>query len=334
MFSFHISRNQLFSFLPFEVINSFSRKIKYRDKILSLMYHEVLSDDDDIDAWTIVKESQFEKQMKYIKRNFDVVSIDEAIEIISKPGTHSGRYAVVTFDDGYRGNHTVAQPIIESLQIPVTVYVATKFIETGELYWYDKLIERIHNLGTTTIDLKEFGFEKYPINHQKTGVGRWKETAKLLEVLKMLSPGQRKEAVKTILDECKAEADVSSSILPLTKGELRKMAVSPYIEIGAHSHCHNILTQLSNHELQETIQKSKDLLEKWTGRSINHFAYPNGNFNPQVEEMVGVLGFRSSQATLSRLWGKEDRLTAIPRIAIGRYDSYGYFKVLTSGVLV
>src|SRR5687767_12989429 len=76
-----------------------------------LMYHELLPDDHVVEAWTVVSESEFRRQVDYLRRHFDIVSIDAALE--REAGSRPA--AVLTFDDGGAGNHAHLLPIIDSM---------------------------------------------------------------------------------------------------------------------------------------------------------------------------------------------------------------------------
>ena len=113
--------------------------------------------------------------------------------------------------------------------------------------------------------------------------------------------------------------------------ELRELAASPLVTIGAHSHCHNILTQLPASAVAESLATSKQLLETWTGRPVRHFAYPNGDHDAAVISQVKSAGFESAMTTVARPWTRDDSPFTIPRIGVGRYDSAALFKAKVSG---
>ena len=73
--------------------------------------------------------------------------------------------------------------------------------------------------------------------------------------------------------------------------------------------------------------KSRDLLGAWTGRSIDHFAYPNGNHNDALVREVERLGFRSAFTTRKGLWRRDTTRFAAPRVPVGRYDDLDKFKL-------
>ena len=68
------------------------------------------------------------------RRNIDIVSMDEAQRRLVEGGR---RFAVLTFDDGYRDNLVHALPILERHEAPFIVYVATGFAgRFAPLWWW------------------------------------------------------------------------------------------------------------------------------------------------------------------------------------------------------
>ena len=325
-------RTTLHKALSFEPVLGNMRNSRLSQKTIVLMYHEVADDGDDIEAWTVVRKSDFMRQMEYVSAHFDVLSLEEALARMEN-GTNGGERpsAVITFDDGYNGNRRVLLPIVKAMNLPVTVFVASRAVQEGLLYWYDRLISAFQDNTPRVLDLKRLSLGNYRINRCR-GSENWREIDRLLRDLKGLGPHARAAAVESILGELRPSAGKKSFALgPLSTKELFELSESRLITIGAHSHCHNILTQLSGEEVRESVKTSKELLEKWTGRSMRYFSYPNGNYNDTVVDIVKDLGFKCSFTTVSRPWSKEDPVFTIPRIGVGRYDSIENFKIKVSG---
>ena len=303
------------------------------DRIAVLMYHELARDDADIEAWTVMRESEFVRQLEFLVRHYDVVSLDQALAYRqSRPASTHPR-VVITFDDGDRGNATVLLPLIEAFKVPVTIYIATRQIAESKSYWFDRIINALQTNQVVTVNLRAYGLRTYQINRVR-GEKNWHQISCLLEDLKSLTPDVREAAVETALGSLSAAVrGRDSQIEPMSVSQVKALATSPYITIGAHSHCHNILPQLGPAEIEQSIRLSKSLLENWTGRPIDHFAYPDGVYNDTVCEIVRRAGFRSAVITEPTLWRDGDSSFSIPRIGVGRYDSLERFKLnLIGGV--
>lgn len=322
------SLNKVFSFEPFL---SNLRSFKLPNKTIVLMYHEIADDKDDIEAWTVVRKSDFIRQMEYVSEHFDILGMEDALGRMSDGRAGSKKpSALITFDDGYNGNNRVLFPIVKSMNLPVTVFVASGAVNEGQLYWYDRVIIALQGNAQVALDLRRLDLGSYRINRYR-GAENWREIDRLLCDLKALEPRKRAAAVESIIDELGPRKAAPYFMGPLSHAELVELSGSPLITIGAHSHCHNILTQLPVQEVRKSIQTSKELLEKWTGRKMRYFSYPNGNYNDSVVDIVRGLGFECSFTTVSRPWGADDSVFTIPRIGVGRYDSFESFKIKVSG---
>lgn len=314
------------------VINILRRAI--RANVIVLMYHEVAEDSNSLDAWTVVRKSDFVRQMEYLTEYYNVIPISEAVARMGsdKPSTNEQPAAVITFDDGYSGNRNVVLPIISSMNIPVTVFVATRAVQEGILYWYDRIICALEGMDVGILDLAEYSLGVYPVNMTK-GATNWMERGRLLEDLKKLSPELREKVVEAILNKLEIDNSRPCGLSFMTISELREMAQAPLVTIGAHSHCHNLLDQLTPEKVSDSVGKSKASLESWIGRPVEYLAYPNGNYNDMVIEAIRGTGFSHAFTTVAKPWGRNESNFTLPRIGIGRYDSMKLFKTKLAGGL-
>ena len=272
-------KNTIYKLLSWEPLLNKIRERKLTNKVVVLMYHEIAEDDADIEAWTVVRKSEFLKQMEYLSKHFNIVSLGQALQLIMNPRSIQKPTVVITFDDGYAGNNRVLLPIVRTMGIPVTIFIATRAIQERTLYWYDALINALQTEKLITVDLRQHSLHSYRINECK-GPQNWNEIERLLSDLKTLNPSKRATIVKNVIEGINANQKKNTHILsPLTMSDLHELANCKHITIGAHSHCHNILTQLQNDDIKKSIQTSKELLESWFSSPIKYFSYPNGNFN-------------------------------------------------------
>jgi peptidoglycan/xylan/chitin deacetylase (PgdA/CDA1 family) len=101
--------------------------------IIVLFYHRIA--DDLANDWT-ASNSMFARQMRWLKRHFDMVSLAEAQRRIES-GRNTRPCASVTFDDGYADNCTQALPLLLREQIPCTYFVAARHITDGKPFGHD-----------------------------------------------------------------------------------------------------------------------------------------------------------------------------------------------------
>lgn len=320
-------RSKIRSFVHHGISQVFSSGNR-KPSVTVLMYHEVLEDGQDIDAWTVVRASEFRKQMGYLKSNYDVISLDAARDLIKSGEMSKGKYAVVTFDDGYAGNLRMVLPVMAALNLPFTVFCATEASEQGEPYWWDKVI--LSALASEKrLTLTDMLLGTYDFSKRKHGKSRWNEIQRLLTDLKRVEDERRGQILHGMVWQTDALKQ-AGSLRPMTPQQVRELAGAAQVTIGAHSHTHDILTQLNAEEAEDSILRSKEKLEAWTGRSVNYFSYPNGDYSPPLMRAVKRAGFLAAVCTEERAWRLTDDIYAIPRIAVGRYDSLSIFKAKLS----
>ncbi|WP_431297629.1 polysaccharide deacetylase family protein [Tabrizicola sp. BL-A-41-H6] len=290
-----------------------------------LCYHTIGPDTGGPDAWTVLRAADFRAHLAALQESHDIVDLDRALA--DGPG-HRGRpRAVLTFDDGEAGNHRYLLPILTELQLPVTIFVATGQIETGQPYWFDRIMGAL--TAGADVDLATHGLGRWHIP-PTPGPSRWATVSSLLETLKRTAPDCRAAIVDDILSRYPLPPG-RPPLGPMTRAELAEIARSPRVTIGAHSHCHNLLDQLPLVEAEASIARSRSLLRDWTGQEVAHFAWPNGNHTPALRQRAQRLGFRSAAALDMRLWRAGADPYALPRLGIGRHDDTARLRLRLVG---
>lgn len=284
-----------------------------------LVYHTLGNDGEDIDAWTVIERARFRSHIAMLRSSYDIVSLDEALAGLGKPARKPR--AVLTFDDGEQGLHEHLLPIVEELALPVTIYIATRHIEAGEPYWFDAVMNALQASQSLVIDLSAEGLAPVTVG-ETSGSPNWLAIGRVLEHLKTLSDEQRSAAVRQVLHQASSAPMRSvTPMRPLTLSQLQDLARHPLVTIGSHTHCHSLLDRIDMHRAESSVRTSVRLLQEWTGRKIEHFAYPNGNHTAPLEQLMQRLGFKTAAAGGAELWNVSSNAFAFPRIPVGRFDS-------------
>ena len=74
---------------------------------------------------------------------------------------------------------------------------------------------------------------------------------------------------------------------PLTWVQIREMASSGLVTVGAHTHSHADLPRLPQRAVRDELERSRRLIEERVGVAVRHFAYPWGTLTPGVKRVVG-----------------------------------------------
>ncbi len=88
------------------------------------------------------------------------------------------------------------------------------------------------------------------------------------------------------------------------------------VEIGAHSHTHPRLDELSAADSRAEIYRSKEVLEQELQRPVTSFAYPHGCHSRRVREQVIEAGYSSATAVRHAMSSPEDDLFALARVMV------------------
>lgn len=110
----------------------FLRK-KYFKKYFAvvLTYHSVNDNNNSPDI--TVSQKNFDSQIAYLIRNFNIVSIDKILDECRYRTQLEDDTIAITFDDGYKDNYTHAYPILKKYNAPFTIFVSTGYIDTTNM---------------------------------------------------------------------------------------------------------------------------------------------------------------------------------------------------------
>lgn len=101
-----------------------------------LMYHRidtVLSAHDPITVGLTVMAPAFEAQLQFLRQHgFRSVTLDDMWTGVVRRAPASGRDIVLTFDDGYEDNYTVAFPLLRRYGFTGTFFVVTSTVGTSD----------------------------------------------------------------------------------------------------------------------------------------------------------------------------------------------------------
>lgn len=299
------------------------------DPVTLLCYHTLRPDADLLDSWLALPLSHFVAHVTFLRRHYDIVSLDDALD----PGTvPTGRpRAVLTFDDGEGAMHDLLLPLVEAEALPVTVYVATGHIESGQPFWFDRVMNALQGDGRRRIDLRDHGLGAWDVGPER-GSKRWRGIGAILEALKGVPEAQRDALTDLVVSQGAPPPMGVTPFRPMTVAELQSLAACRHVTIGAHSHGHELLDRLPVDAALASAARSRTLLQGWTGREIRHFAYPNGNRSPALMQGLAQAGFASATILEDRLSRRTDPSMALPRLSIGAYDSEARFRLRLVGV--
>lgn len=291
-FSKTIARKVLFPLLMYLKIDWIIRKSS-KGKVLIVMYHGVVESNSNYFSARHLDLIQFEKQIKYLKENFDIISTEEAFKY-KRDGTRTIRPTIsVTFDDGFANNLYQALPILEKYKVPATFYISSLCIsdDNYKCLWSESIAALNYFFKNSKIEYKEYKFNNGFDKHKKVSLNDFVKNLNKIERDSFLNHLEKKYKLNSRL------AKLPPEIWRLmTKDELKKLSRSSMVKIGTHAHNHYNLSKISFEEAKKDISQSKVLIDKLLNISINSIAFPDGDYNNIVKDFCASIGLKNMLA--------------------------------------
>ncbi|MGB0936498.1 MAG: polysaccharide deacetylase family protein [Colwellia sp.] len=219
-------------------------------------------------------ENTFEQHLKFYKQNFDVISTNDLIKINQKNQPLTKKYALLTFDDGYIDNYNLAYPLLKEYQLPATFYIATDFIDTEVLPWWDEVAFIIKNRELKSLTLpylkEDIALQNLSVAEQVKRVLRAIKEHKNLSMPKKLA--LLKEATQW------QETPIPIENLFMNWQQVKEMQKNG-MYIGSQTCSHSMLAHLTYQQQKQEIFQSKERLEKALSNTISSIAYPVGGYD-------------------------------------------------------
>lgn len=270
-----------------------------RSAVLSFLFHSLFRNEREIglnlvDPLQRTTVEQFRVLIEYyLSHDYQFISPDQ----LHGPLDPEGRYVLLTFDDGYY-NNTLALPILEEYGVPALFFISTDHVLQNKCYWWDVIYRERMAQGATRRQA-----------YQEALALKYLKTEKIEEELKSrFGP-----------DAFTPRGDIDR---PFSPEELRAFAASPLVHVGNHTAGHAILTNYTNEEVIDQIQRAQNAIEQMTGVIPSAIAYPNGAFNKSVIQACRQVGLKTgftirAQKCLLPIEGKQDPLR------LGRFIPHG-----------
>lgn len=264
-----------------------------------LIYHNVAPQRDPFSIDTVTHK-EFEAQVHHLCSCYTIYPLEFLIDEM-RNGRVYDRAIAITFDDGYQNLFHYAFPVLKKYNAPATVFLVSDLIDTPKRLWFDRALMFIKHYEKENLHIERDGVElRLKTN---TEAGKIHAAQKLLEFLKHLPPRKRDMILKELEHEqSHLHVDCPDKQL-LTWKQIEAMQKHG-IAFGSHTKQHNVVTTLSQPELNQEIAGSKALIEAHLQRPVNLFAYPNGrsgDFNATARSLLKKYGFKAAVSTIRGL---------------------------------
>ncbi len=196
------------------------------------------------------------RQVSWLKRYFDIVELDELFtqnDILGK--------VAITFDDAYLSVFKEALPVLETLDVPSTIFVNGASLD-GKVFWRDKIRFLINNSLVEDFLEKNISLSRA---YNLTAQNFYKMSK---------STGVNSEVVDALLDNYLKKIGVSLEGFCLDS--IKYIRDNPLVLYGNHTYSHYVLSSLNREQQEEEIAKNHRILENCGVRLSKVFSIPFG----------------------------------------------------------
>jgi peptidoglycan/xylan/chitin deacetylase (PgdA/CDA1 family) len=255
----------------------------------------------------------FAVQVKQLRNDFEMATLESALEFMAGNYHPRRNLCLMTFDDGLKEHFKEVTPILSDSGIQGLFFVISGCVQDRTVApvhmnhflmahldfakYQELFLSALRNDGFDNSIYKELDATIYQRTYPRDSseVARFKYLFNFI-----LDSGLRDRIVKELFESWVAPEREFSEELYLSWSEAREMQQAGMI-IGGHSHTHRPLAKLTETELQSDLATCCDLMTanllpqaRWP------FCYPYGkadSFNPQAVVTLERLGFCCSFAT-------------------------------------
>lgn len=277
-----------------------------------LRYHSV-SDEGTYRSPTIaLSPAAFERQMAYLARHYNVLPLSQLLARVSRDDMPRNGVAI-TFDDGYLDNIEFALPILQRYGLTATFFITSDAVLGRCAFWVGWLHQLI---AATPASLLRPIMESIVSTSVLTPTAEAVFAAIAHQIDTASGPERSRlfAELQSLFPNAPSLSDPSSFMM--TASDLRRLRDAG-MSIGAHTATHRVLAGAPTTEAVEEVTRSKRDLEDVLGEPVEHFAYPNGHVDENIDEaavrIVAAAGFLSASTSRRGVVVRDSAMHVLPR---------------------
>lgn len=269
-----------------------SRLINRRGRFVAC-YHRVLPAAQARDEWVHdsmwITPATFESQIRWFQKIGEIVPYQRLLDF-TRPNAQP--LFSITFDDGWIDNFTIAEPILQRLDVPFTIFLTTSVMEKGHLIWPEDVTLKTRQALSSTSDAEirrciQPLFSRPPGTRENLPIRIMLQEA--IEELKLITETERTERIGHFFESLRlSEEPLRGHMMTWADAEeMRRRGVY----FGSHSHTHRICSEASQEELCCELETSMDQFQRNLAVKIDAFAYPNARYKGSEASALRETGY-------------------------------------------
>jgi peptidoglycan/xylan/chitin deacetylase (PgdA/CDA1 family) len=228
--------------------------------------------------------------IRHLAESGHPASMDDLLAHVTGVEQCPARSFVITFDDGFWNNVSVAAPVLSDFGVPATFYVTSDFIDLGAMSWVDRI-----EAAVASTSLSEIGCP-----HPIEGTHRIASTEDRIRFMSMVrlevkgNPRTDADKFADLLVDLLLSGRSANTIEVLDRKlsweDVRRLEADPLFTVGGHGRTHRILGYLDPLEMRSELEHCIGQLRTCGGAKAEHFSYPEGFVGSFSTEMIEILG--------------------------------------------
>ncbi len=242
----------------------------------------------------LISRAMFDRHVEWLGKSFRFVSLDDIGQRLASGRPFSHPVAAITFDDGYSDVYENAFPSLRRKGIPAAIFLVTDLVSRALCQTHDKLYYLVDRAFTTWNDPRRGLFDvltelNIPTSQIFPVRGELSSAMTAVSALLSVLPQAHVIRLMDCLETQNGPAPTEAATLtwPMVH-EMRRGGFT----IGSHTRTHAWLPMETHEAVREELEGSKRLLEAHLGERIDHFAYPGGQFTPEIVCASRDAGYR------------------------------------------
>lgn len=319
------------------------------------------------DPWGLaVSSAHLAAQLEFLARHAVPVHARDLAEALTRQRL-APRTVMVTFDDGYADLVEAVLPVLKRHGIRATMFITAGAIDSDREFWWDQLEaialstralpgrldlevgrRKIAWRGSTDPSFAETRAATTEPSSEPAS-DRWRAWRAprtdrqrlfiaLWRALHTARPAEREVALDSLHAWARTDRVARPSHRTLRSDDVRLLAESGLVELGAHTVAHPSLAALPVDEQEHEIEEGRRRLQDVSGVPVTSFAYPHGgprDLTRQTVALVRSAGFDSAYTTIPDRVTPRSPRWRLPRVMAEDTDADGLARRLRSvGMIV
>jgi peptidoglycan/xylan/chitin deacetylase (PgdA/CDA1 family) len=234
------------------------------------------------------------EQIRLLKRRYNLLQPEEALDIIAGRTRPHAMSVLLTFDDGYLDNATLAVPVLKQHDAAAVFFLVTEYLDDpSQIPWWDEIAWRARSCIGRSLAISQFDLHGELVtasNVDKT----------IRELLKRYrGPDIDKPRFLQELRQATAGQTGPSRIAErlLMNWRDAQWLRDQGMTIGLHTHTHQILSTLDAAGQAEELRTCRTRMAEMLGVQCDLLAYPVGTtfaFTETTKRLAKETGFAAA----------------------------------------